>query len=504
MKKTHIFLALFSIILIGGIASCRKKAEVPADVSGYDPNLPVNRTIMQLKDSSGSAFIPYQIKDDITIKVIVTADDRSGNFYKQLMVADETAGIPLLIERSGLYLDYPIGRELYIKCKGLYIGVYHGMKQLGYSLDSSGLYASKPTPVTVTGIPSAMLNKIIIKSNYPNALPVKHFSLFELNSKINDESVLGSLVTIDSNMEFTNDVLGNTYAMPSSMASATNRTVKQCGSTIEMDLRTSGFAKFASEKVATGNGSLTVIFSRYDNYKQLTVRDLSDIKFNNPVRCDQQPVIVGTPILIKDLREMFNGVGLKLGPLQIHGTIISSIKDSTANTSIYYVQDESGRGINIYYAVQFPAPYFQLGDSVTIELNGDSLINYKTNILELKNGSNSSLVFNIVGSGKIVAPTKVTIPALLADLAQPNLKDRIYESRLLQIDGGTIISSNGFYSAVGTTLNVGTDAITMYLPNRFPFNVTSIKQGTNVSVIGIGANYYNTPQILPRKLSDIQ
>jgi Family of unknown function (DUF5689) len=504
MKRIHILLSLCAIVLIGGLSACRKKAEVPADVSGYDPNLPVNSTIAQLKDAAGSAFIPYQIQDDITIKVIVTADDRSGNFYKQLMVADETSGIPLLIERSGLYVDYPIGRELYIKCKGLYIGVYHGMKQLGYSLDSSGLYATKPVPVAVSGIPSAVLNKIIIKSNYPNPLPVKHFSLAELNNKINDETVLGSLVIIDSNVQFTNNVIGNTYAMPSSMASATNRTVEQCGSTTLMDLRTSGFANFSNEKVATGLGSLTVIFSRYDNYKQLAIRDLSDIKFNDPIRCDQKPVVVGTPITIKDLRALYTGTNIKLGPLQIHGTIISSIKDSTANTSIYYLQDESGRGINIYYAVQFPAPYFQLGDSVTVELNGDSLINYKTNIMELKNGSNSNLIFTIKASGKTVVPTQVTIPELLTDLAKPNLQDRIYESRLLKIVGGTIVSSTGFYSGAGTTLNVGTDAVTMYLPNRNPFNITSILPGSNVSVVGIGANYYTTPQILPRRLSDIQ
>jgi hypothetical protein len=494
MKKNQLLIVLAFVASLAILNGCRKKADVPADVSTYDPKLQVTHTILDLKVMAGSASIPYQFTDDIIVQGVVTADDRSGNFYKQIMIQDGSAGIPLLLERASLYNDYPIGRKLYIKCKGLYVGVYGGMKQLGWAVDNSG---------SVVGIPSALFTQFIVKANYPNPLPIRSFTLAQLYDSVNSDAMLGSLVRIDSNCEFRDAEIGSTFAQPSSIASATEREVQECGGNRIMDLRTSAYSKFYNQQIPSGRGSLTAIFSRYNQYRQLTIREVSDVQFTNPTRCSGVIVTPPTPITIKQLREGFTGTNMKMGNVQIHGTVISSIKDSTTANSVYYVQDESDRGINIYFPTPFGSQPFQLGDSVTINLNGDSLIRYSTNILELKNGPTAKLVWNLYGSGKTVTPFPVTVAQIKADLAQPDLQARIYESRLLKIINGTLTSTNGLYAGGSVTLTDPTDAITMWMGFKSPYNSTSIKTGT-VSVVGIGANYNATPQILPRRLSDIQ
>ncbi|MEI2750497.1 MAG: DUF5689 domain-containing protein [Ferruginibacter sp.] len=59
------------------------------------------------------------ITDDVIISGVVVANDKSGNFYKQLFIQDSTGAMQLLLDANSLYVTYPVGRKVYIKCKGL-------------------------------------------------------------------------------------------------------------------------------------------------------------------------------------------------------------------------------------------------------------------------------------------------------------------------------------------------------------------------------------------------
>ena len=345
MKKIYIILALFAIVIISGITSCRKKAEVPADAATYDPGFPAGCTrvsILQLKNILGSGGLPVQITDNIAVEAYITADDRSGNFYKNIMIQDSTSGIALLLEKSGLYNDYPVGRKIYVKCKGLYLSTYGGFKQLGYSLDETK---------ALVGVPAALFNTVVVKANYdPTLQPlnklIKHVTLADLKSSVNNEAVMGCLIKMDSNVQFQSSQLGTTYAQAPSIASGTDRYLEQCGNAASIVLRTSGYCKFAANPWPKGRGALTAIYSRYNSTAQLLIRDENDVQFTDSIRCDGVVIQPGTPITIKTLRELYLGTGVKLGNLQIHGTIISSLKDSNISSGGYYMQDESGRGIS--------------------------------------------------------------------------------------------------------------------------------------------------------------
>jgi hypothetical protein len=500
MKKLQLILAALLLVTVVSITGCRKKADIPLDAATYDPgltdpSLKVTGTILKLKQMQG-ANLNYTITDDIVIAGIVTADDRGGNFYKQIMIQDSTAGIALLIERSGLYNDFPVGRKIYVRCKGLVMSAYGGFKQLGYSFDETK---------NIVGIPSSLITSVIAKANYPNPLPIKHVTLFDLKStaNINSDAMMGSLVVLDSNMQFVESQAGPTYAQAPTFSSGTDRFLEQCFNASTIVLRTSGYCKFAGEPWPKGRGSMAAIYSRYNNTAQLLIRDLNDVRFTDSVRCGGVVIQPATPMSIKDLRKLYVGStltnGVKLGKFEIHGTIISSYVDSNQSKTpgSFYMQDESGYGINVFSS----GSNFALGDSVTIDMSDDSLIVYAGN-LEIKKGASSSLLITQVGSGKTVTPRVVTAKQLADDLAIPNFSDRLYECTLVEIPGASLTSSTGFYAGSNLLTDLS-GTITMYCRNAQPYNNTPIFTGSK-SVTGIGANFNTTNQILIRRLSDIK
>jgi Family of unknown function (DUF5689) len=502
MKKVHIIILIALVSIIAGVSSCRKKAEVPLDAASYDPALPVTGTILQLKKLLGGA-VPVQITEDLTIAGVVTADDRGGNFYKQIMIQDSTAGIALLIEKSGLYNDYPVGRKIYIKCKGLYVGAYSGFKQIGFALDETG---------SLVGVPANMMSTVIVKGPYKadlSLLPQESTTVFDLKSSVTNDALVGRLLYMDS-VQFLQTQAGPTYAQPAALASGTDRLLEQCGNAATIVLRTSGYAKFAAEPWTKKRGRLHFIFSRYNTTAQLMIRDLNDVQFTDSVRCGGVVLQPPTPISIKTLREFYtdsvNSAVVIMGNYQIHGTIINSFADSNSGKTAgsYYMQDESGRGINMYIA----GAYYQLGDSLTIEVNRNNLIVYRGN-LEITKGTGSSLVVNKVGSGKNVEPKVLTTAQITADLKKPFYKDRLYECTLVKIENPTITGSLT-YSGI-TTIADASGTIATYVAPAGILKTTTLPL-TYTSLTGIASNFvgFGTPapppygQVNIRKISDIK
>ena len=144
-----------SLLLLGTsvlINSCVKRSyDNPPDTSAIDPNVPTNATIgnfasMGLNMTSGQ----YRVIGDSTISGVVVADDRSGNFYKQIVIQDASGGIVLGLDKTYLYNDYPVGRKIYVKLKGLTLINYKGLPEITNSVSATG---------STTGIPSITLLK---------------------------------------------------------------------------------------------------------------------------------------------------------------------------------------------------------------------------------------------------------------------------------------------------------------------------------------------------------
>jgi hypothetical protein len=185
MKKVFLPVAAILLFAILGYTSCVKKEfDSPPDTTLNDPNLPVNKTIWELKQMYTG--VPTLIEDDITVAGVVVADDRSGNFYKQIIIQDTSSGMPVLINRSGLYSDFPIGRKVYIKCKGLYLGAYGGMVQIGHTPDNNN---------EISSIPSGLISKYVIKGKFDlSQVTARKVSIMELNNLNSSIKWLGTLI----------------------------------------------------------------------------------------------------------------------------------------------------------------------------------------------------------------------------------------------------------------------------------------------------------------------
>ncbi len=273
MKALRFTIGLLAISAV--FNSCVKNNfDTPLSVSKYDPNVPVNMTIAQLSSMALSMQAgQYATLGDSTIYGIVTADDRSGNFYKQIIIQDSTGGIAVTIAQTNLYNDYPIGRKVYIKLKGLIIVNYKGLPEIAYSVVPGA------GPFSTNGIPPSFLPTTIIKASYPNTVTPVKVRLTDLAS--NGGPYLNMLVELE-NMEFDAGALNLPYAAPSTISTATARFVHDCPNTAGLyQMYNSGYATFQPYVVPSGNGTITCIYSIYTT-PQLLIRDTTDIHLNNP------------------------------------------------------------------------------------------------------------------------------------------------------------------------------------------------------------------------------
>jgi hypothetical protein len=256
------------MILLLGVISCNKQFDAPPPYTGTDiqPNLSI-RNLHKMHFNGNFE----QVLDEWTIEGIVVADDKEDNFYKSIVLQDSTGGVTIRMDASGLYTDYPVGRRIAVKLKGLWLGDYAGMMQIGVSVDRTD-----PVYPELTGIPLPMFDRYLVKKDLHNLLIPKTVRIDELN-----DSLQSCLIRIND-VEFSVSDTGRTYADVINKQSA-NRTLKACG-VGSVYLRSGGFANFANSKTPRGNGSVTAIYSVFNKEKQLMIRDTSDVQMNG-LRC---------------------------------------------------------------------------------------------------------------------------------------------------------------------------------------------------------------------------
>jgi hypothetical protein len=180
MKSFYLFLiALFFIV---GSINCERHFDEPPEYSG--PRVKANISITEIK----RLHIPNnfeKINEDLIIEGIVTANDRTDNFYKSIVIQDSTAGITVRLDGFSLFNIYPIGRKIFIRLKGLWLGDYGGMIQLG-----AGVNRSNPQFPELIPIPQPLFDRVIVKGDLnQNVLPIK-LKIQDLNDSL--QSMLAS------------------------------------------------------------------------------------------------------------------------------------------------------------------------------------------------------------------------------------------------------------------------------------------------------------------------
>ncbi len=264
-KRYHI--AVCVITLFVGI-HCNKQFDEPPAYIGPDVHATIGIRQLRAMHFTGGF---EKIFEEHIIEGTVIANDSSDNFYKCIVVQDSTAGIMIRLDGTGLYNSYPVGRKLFVKLKGLWLGDYARMVQLGAAVDRTD-----PAYLDLVGIPQTLFDRHLVKSNvYSKVVPIVT-GIDGLN-----DSLQSCLVRIPD-VEMPPSDTGRTYADAHNRVSL-NRTVQSCNGA-RAYIRSSGFAGFANIKTPRGNGSITAVYSVFRNDKQLLIRDTSDVQLHG-LRC---------------------------------------------------------------------------------------------------------------------------------------------------------------------------------------------------------------------------
>lgn len=453
MKNFSIYQYRFvmGLLAITVLISCNRTFDVPPE--NADPEVDVTMTIAELKSRYEAIGDFKRLDEEAVISGVVIADDRSGNFYKQIIIQDETGGIPVLLDGNNVYTKYPIGRRVFVKLKGMMLGDYGGTIQLG--LDSSR--SDDGRFLNLDGIPQAMYDQYIVKGSFNNIITPKVISPEAFTKNINDP-LLSTLVEIDD-AEFRYADIDKTYADPSKNVSAVNFTIHTCGNK-NIILRNSSYAKFASLNVPEGNGPLIGVPSVFNGTVQMYIRDTADVQFSR-TRCSGQ---VPSPTLksIEEVKAYAVGDSLIPAGVFITGIVISDTKNEAAGN--YRLQDESG-GIQLRFDKD-ANPNAAFGDSLTVTVGGQRLSVYN-------GGLQIEKINKVSKSGKGNIEPKI---ATIADIIGHN---RLWESTVVEIKNVTILQASSNSTGINYTLtDASGSSIKTFVRNTagitMPTNATSI------------------------------
>lgn len=445
--KNNIFnisVFLIAALVAGNIfQSCKKKFDEPP--VGEYPSLTPNATISQIKALHTIGNTPTLVNDSFVVEGIVVSSDKEGNFFKQLIIQDDSAGIEIRIEISNLYNSYPVGRKVWVKCKGLFVSDFQGNHQL--TINDAG-----------NRIPEGMLSKFIVGGPTGQALNPQVVSILDIKNSTRYRNMLVEL----NDVQFASADTNQTFADPVNSASQ-NRSIQDCNGN-SIILRSSGFATFAASRTPTGSGRAYGIHTNFGTDAQLYIRDVNDLNMMNGSRCGIS--IGGNLITVANLRAAFGG-SIPANS-KINAYVITDRTTLNLVGQNMVVMDATG-GITVRFSSNHS---FNEGDQVEIPLDGGSVSEFN-GLMQLEGITSGSV--SVVSTGNAVPPTTVTMSDLLANA-------ETYESRLIRIQNATISGNTTFSGTLD--LSDGTGTIDLFTRFGATFAGNPVPCG-NLEVVGI-------------------
>lgn len=215
-----------------------------------------------------------RITENLQIKARVTGNDIGGNIYSEVAVDDGTGAILICISQGGLFGYLPVGQEILVNLKDLYIGTYGYQPQIG-------------TPYTNASgrtFPSRM-NKTVWQEHFKLVGTADASKIDTLKfdiSKVKDQNYLkencGRLMTI-KNVKLAEANGERTFApeKDKDAGNGVNRTIQGLSSS-QIVVRSSTYADFAGTVMPQESLDITGIFTRYSNTWQILMRSDTDFK----------------------------------------------------------------------------------------------------------------------------------------------------------------------------------------------------------------------------------
>lgn len=275
MKTRHIFLAI--AIASVGFSSCMDKDwEAPQ----FDEPLYGNNSIMkqegdkvitigELKEKYSSLINAStdgskEITEDWQLQVVVNGNDEGGNLYKQISIQDHTGAIIVGINGSNLYPYMPVGQQLLINLKGLYIGGYRKQAQIG-ALYNGGI-----------GRMDTDVWEQHVRLLKPGEIEAR-VDTVDFDEKADKYTLSGRIVRL-SGVTISGEgtqVLAPEDGSVTLTSNCANRLINNKSSLV---LRTSSYSKFANRAIPKGKVDVYGVCTRFNNTWQILMRTESDLQ----------------------------------------------------------------------------------------------------------------------------------------------------------------------------------------------------------------------------------
>lgn len=288
MKKIKFIALAFLALTLG---SCMGDGYADPDLTDKVPAAPWGNNSLREKNVISIADLKTQfatvinsdngykqIEKDMMIKAVVTGNDVSGNIYNQVSVQDASGAIIIAINGSGLSGYLPVGQEILVNLKGLYIGSYKKLPQIGgvnTKLSDGSLGIGK--------IERAIWNEHfkILNPGEADASTVvpEEFDLTKLTDAAYMDANVGKLMTLKK-VKFASANGTNVWA-PDDTNTSLELIDAETGTRINKNnlvVRNSGYSKFANEVVPQGVFDITGIFTRFGDTWQIVLRSTDDLK----------------------------------------------------------------------------------------------------------------------------------------------------------------------------------------------------------------------------------
>ena len=221
-----------------------------------------------------------EIESNLVVKGYVSSSDFTGNFYKEFYIQDEienpTAGIKVSINQVDSYNQFNVGREVYIKLQGLYVGETNSGDGV-IAIGSGGNAAVDE----ISEISENRASDCVLRSSNSFSLVPLALNLSDIN-----DNHIGIYVSALS-AQFSPGLDGLTYVDPDEDYD-TQRDLESCVDSGTLKLETSAFSNFNDSMLPTeGSGTITGIITRdyFGDNRVMMLNTKDDVNFDSS-RCD--------------------------------------------------------------------------------------------------------------------------------------------------------------------------------------------------------------------------
>lgn len=262
MKLIQKIYTLPLLVMAVLMTSCERDYDAPPLNEPVYTGAKPNTTLAQLKEKYSAATdkTPIVITEDYVVKAYITGNDESGNIYKQVIVQDATAALPIQLDQGNVYTTYRRGQEVFINLKGMCVSVYGGEQQLGWP----DAYLYRMT--------FEMFQELVQKNGWPYPDNVKPEVITDFSVVNLDVSRMTYRLVQLEGVHFVNGGK-NTFAATNGFGEETLKDAH--GNTLTV--RTSNYATFAYETLPVGTGTVVGILGRFNGGWQLSIPAYSDV-----------------------------------------------------------------------------------------------------------------------------------------------------------------------------------------------------------------------------------